>query len=149
LPDQHPVDVDIAVQLFSVITLFRENTEHTAIRYVGAEYGVHALADGEQIRQVFTNLIKNALQAINGAPGGDIIVMLKDLSDSVEISVSDNGCGIPDDVKDRIFMPYFTTKTTGTGLGLGISKNIVEGCGGKISFETSPKGTTFYVTLRK
>jgi len=149
MPDQHPVDVDIAVQLFSVITLFRENTEQTAIRYVGAEYGVHAQADGEQIRQVFTNLIKNALQAINGAADGDIIVMLKDLSDSVEISVSDNGCGIPEDIRERIFMPYFTTKTTGTGLGLGISKNIVEGCGGKIWFETSNKGTTFFVSLRK
>lgn len=149
LPEQHPENVDVASKLFSVISLLRENAEGTPVRYVGAEYGVFALADGEQIKQVFTNLIKNAIQAINGARGGDIIVILKDLSNSVEVSVSDNGPGIPRDVQPRIFTPYFTTKSTGTGLGLGISKNIVEGCGGTIRFETSPKGSTFYVTLRK
>lgn len=149
LPEQHPENVDIAAKLFSVIGLFRENAEGVPVRYVGAEYGVFAMADNAQINQVFTNLIKNALQAINGAPGGDIIVILKDLSDSVEISVSDNGCGIPEEAQPRIFTPYFTTKTTGTGLGLGISKNIVEGCGGTIRFKTSKKGTQFFVTLRK
>lgn len=149
MPDQHPEDVDIALPLASVITLFRENKEHISVRYVGADHGVHALADAEQIRQVFVNLIKNAMQALEGRKNADIIVILKDLTDSVEISVSDNGPGIPADVQAHIFQPYFTTKSTGTGLGLGISKNIVEGCGGEIRFDTSPKGTTFYVTLRK
>lgn len=149
MPDQHPEDVDIAVPLYSVITLFRENKERISLRYVGAERGVQALADQEQIRQVFVNLIKNAMQALEGKKDADIIVILKDMADSVEISISDNGPGIPEDVQEHIFQPYFTTKTTGTGLGLGISKNIVEGCGGQIRFETSPKGTTFFVTLRK
>lgn len=149
MPEVHTSQVDVAVQLFSVITLFRTNSEHVPVRYIGAEYGVVAQADGEQIRQVFTNVIKNAIQAIGDRPNADIIVILKDLNSSVEISVSDNGPGISDDVRDKIFMPNFTTKSTGTGLGLAISKNIVEGSGGTIRFETSPQGTTFFITLHK
>ena len=81
----------------------------------------------------------------------DIIVILKNAPepDYVVISFSDNGQGIPEDIRGRVFMPNFTTKNTGMGLGLAISKNIVEGSGGKICFETSEKGTTFFVYLRK
>lgn len=149
MPEVHTSQVDIAVQLFSVITLFRTNSEHIPVRYIGAEYGVVAKADGEQIRQVFTNIIKNAIQAIGNRQNADIIVILKDLNSTVEISISDNGPGIPAEIKEKIFMPNFTTKSTGTGLGLAISKNIVEGSGGKIWFDTSNQGTTFYITLKK
>ena len=105
--------------------------------------------DAEQLPQVFTNLIKNALQALEEQDDGDIIVILKDMQNEVEVTVSDNGPGIAEDVKSKVFVPNFTTKSTGTGLGLAISKNIVEGSGGHIRFETSDKGTSFYVTLRK
>lgn len=149
LPAVSPTQVDIADKLYAVISLFRNNIEHVPIRYVGAEKGVMGIADAEQIGQVFNNLIKNALQAIEGRAGGDIIVMLKELPDALEISVSDNGPGILEEVQDKIFVPNFTTKSTGTGLGLAISKNIVEGCGGTIRFTTSQKGTTFFVMLRK
>lgn len=149
MPDQHPQDVDVAVPLNSVYLLFRDNKERISLRYIGPDHGVHALADAEQIRQVFVNLIKNAMQALEGRKDADIIIRINDLPDAVEISVNDNGPGIPEEVQARIFQPYFTTKSTGTGLGLGISKNIVEGCGGTIRFETSPKGTTFFVRLRK
>lgn len=149
MPEVVTVPVNVAEKLYSVITLFRNNNENVPIRYVGAETGVMALTDNEQISQVFNNLIKNALQAIEGCDGGDIIVILKESADEVEISVSDNGCGIADEVRDKVFRPNFTTKSTGMGLGLAISKNIVEGSGGTISFDTSDTGTTFYVRLRK
>jgi signal transduction histidine kinase len=67
----------------------------------------------------------------------------------VEIAISDNGPGIPSEVRNKVFIPNFTTKNTGAGLGLAISKNIVEGSGGKITFQTSEKGTTFFVYLKK
>ena len=67
----------------------------------------------------------------------------------IEISFSDNGPGIPEDMQEKVFVPHFTTKNTGAGLGMPISKNIVEGSGGKISFQSSEKGTTFCVYLRK
>ena len=87
----------------------------------------------------------------SGRTDADIIVILKNAPepDYVVISFSDNGPGIPEDIRGRVFMPNFTTKNTGMGLGLAISKNIVEGSGGKICFETSEKGTTFFVYLRK
>jgi signal transduction histidine kinase len=69
--------------------------------------------------------------------------------DWVKISISDNGPGIPEEMQEKVFVPNFTTKNTGAGLGMPISKNIVEGSGGKICFQTSEKGTTFFVYLRK
>lgn len=149
MPEVHAERTDVAAALFSVITLFRTNQQKVPIRYVGAEYDVFAFADSEQLPQVFTNLIKNALQALEGQADADIIVMLKDLKDEVEITISDNGPGINKEVRDKVFMPNFTTKSNGAGLGLAISKNIIEGAGGQISFETSSKGTSFFVKLKK
>lgn len=142
---------DVAQKLSSVITLFLNNEEHIPIRYVGPDAGVWVQTDAEQITQVFTNLIKNAIQAMSHREGSDLIVILNAAySDTeIEIRVSDNGPGIADEWRDKVFMPNFTTKTTGTGLGLAISKNIVEGSGGKICFQTSQKGTTFFVYLKK
>jgi signal transduction histidine kinase len=138
------------------------NPDNVPIRYVGPEHGVVAMADAEQITQVFTNIVRNALQAMEGQANGDIIIILKQVSQQqcaikglpadanwIEISISDNGPGIPVDVRSKVFIPNFTTKNTGAGLGLAISKNIIEGSGGKISFQTSEKGTTFFVYLKK
>ncbi len=149
MPDVAASEVDIAQKLTAAISLFADNEQHIPVRYVGANSGVMAWADSEQILEVFTNIIKNALQALEGISNGDIIVMLKDGEEEVCITISDNGHGINEDIRDRIFTPNFTTKSTGTGLGLAISKNIVEGSEGRISFETSQKGTKFFVYLKK
>ena len=149
MPEVMTSEVDIAQKLTSVISLFRNNRSQTPIRYIGAESGVMAKADEEQISQVFNNIIKNALQAIENKEDGDIIVILKQQDDHVEISISDNGCGIPKQIQEKIFLPNFTTKNTGMGLGLAISKNIIEGSDGRISFTTSDKGTTFLIELNK
>ena len=145
-PEVVTTEVDVAEKLSNVITLQRANDEQIPIRYVGPDSGIIVLADNEQISQVFVNIIKNAIQA---SPT-DIIVMLNaTYSDrEIQISISDDGTGIPEDIQHRIFMPNFTTKSNGNGLGLAISKHIVESSGGRITFETSPKGTTFYVYLR-
>ena len=146
-PEVVTTEVDIADKLSNVITLQRANDEQIPIRYVGADSGVMVYADQEQIAQVFVNIIRNALQA---SPT-DIIVVLNAMYSEreVQISISDNGSGIPEEIQHRIFMPNFTTKSNGNGLGLAISKHIVEASGGHISFETSTKGTTFYVYLKK
>ncbi len=140
-------EVDIAAKLSHVITLQRANDEQIPIRYVGADTGVFVQADNEQIAQVFVNIIKNALQA---SPTDIIVVLNAAYSDhEVQISISDDGCGIPPEAQEKIFRPNFTTKSNGNGLGLAISKHIVEGTGGRITFETSEKGTTFYIYLVK
>ena len=146
-PEVETTEVDIAEKLSNVITLQRENDEQIPVRYVGADSGVLVRADNEQISQVFVNIIRNAIQA---SPTDIIVVLNAAYSDrEVQISISDDGTGIPEDIRSRIFQPNFTTKSNGNGLGLAISKHIVEGSGGRITFETSPKGTTFYIYLRK
>lgn len=149
LPQVVTSEVDIAEKLTQAVALQQNNPFNIPIRYVGPDSGLFAMADREQIGQVFTNLLKNAVQALEGREDGDIIVILKDLDAEVEVSVSDNGPGIPADIRPKIFTPNFTTKSTGTGLGLAISKNIVEGSDGRICFETSEKGTIFLVYLQK
>ena len=146
-PEVVTTEVDIAEKLSNVITLQRANDEQIPIRYVGADSGIIGLADKEQISQVFVNIIRNALQA---SPTDIIVVLNAAYSDrEMQISISDDGTGIPEDIQARIFQPNFTTKSNGNGLGLTISKHIVETSGGRIEFETSPKGTTFYIYLRK
>ena len=150
-PEVVTTEVDVAEKLSHVITLQRANDQQIPIRYVGADSGVMGLADKEQISQVFVNILRNAIQALEGRKDADIIVMLNAVySDKeLQISFSDNGAGIPADIQEKIFRPNFTTKSNGNGLGLAISKRIVEGSYGRLEFETSDKGTTFYVYLRK
>lgn len=156
-PEVITTEVDIAEKLSSVITLQQSNDEQIPVRYVGPDSGIIVRADNEQIAQVFVNIIRNALQAISNEQSAmsnqhpDVIVVLNATYSEreVQISISDNGTGIPEDIQSRIFQPNFTTKSNGNGLGLAISKHIVEGSGGRIEFETSPKGTTFYIYLRK
>ena len=146
-PEVVTTEVDIAEKLSNVITLQRANDEQIPVRYVGADSGVMVRADNEQVAQVFVNIIRNALQA---SPTDIIVVLNAAYSErEVQISISDDGTGIPENIQARIFQPNFTTKSNGNGLGLAISKHIVEGSGGRIEFETSPKGTTFYIYFRK
>lgn len=105
-------------------------------------------ADKDQILRVFTNLVKNGIQAIPEGREGKIDVTLKKANNGWLVSVADNGSGIPEELKDKIFVPNFTTKTSGMGLGLAMVKNIVEIGNGKIWFESeNDKGTVFYVSF--
>lgn len=164
MPEVNPTTVDVAAKLYDFIVFMRNNPSDIPIRYIGPDKGVNAIADADQITQVFTNIVKNALQAMQGRPNSDIIIILKthikqtqtltellhsSVNGWIEISISDNGPGIEPEARKKIFVPNFTTKNTGAGLGLPISKNIVEGSGGKITFHTSDTGTTFYIYLKK
>ncbi|MBL7017405.1 MAG: HAMP domain-containing histidine kinase [Nitrosopumilus sp.] len=99
--------------------------------------------DPRKIEAVLSNLINNAVQAVDGQ--GEVNVTASADSKFLTIKVSDSGPGIPEENMSRIFEPMFTTKTTGTGLGLVICKSIVEQHGGTISMSNKP--TTFTVTL--
>jgi len=112
---------------------------------VPARIVVHA--DKTQMNRLFTNLFANAVQAC--PPGSCHIIVTEELTAAgVRISVRDNGEGIPDEMRSRIFMPNFTTKSSGTGLGLAMCKSIVEQAKGKIWFQTETGvGTTFHVEL--
>lgn len=103
-------------------------------------------ADPGLLYQAFLNILMNAMQAM--PEGGTITIELADRKDTLTIVFSDEGKGIPDDILKRIWHPFFTTKDTGSGLGLPIVRKIVEGHGGTVRIENGPgKGAQVTVTL--
>ena len=106
--------------------------------------------DVEQIRRVVINLVDNALEAIAGAPGGRIVVQAQhDAANAVaRIVIADNGPGLPAGDREKLFMPYYSTKRRGSGLGLAIVRRIVGEHGGSIEVgDNVPKGSRFVIEL--
>lgn len=137
--------VDLFKIASSCVSLFRNNTQ-TTIDIVSQDQkaSYQTMAFEKDILRVFNNLIKNAIQSVEGIKDGKIEIIMKSTATNHIIIFSDNGKGIPDEVRKYIFQPYFTTKSGGTGLGLAIVKNIMSEFGGEISFESSSKlGTKF------
>jgi len=102
-------------------------------------------ADSLKLQVVFSNLLRNAVEAMEGK--GEINIRVEDMKDKVKIEFEDSGSGIPSKVLDKIFDPMFTTKSTGTGLGLVSCKKIIERHNGEIKIKNNP--TTFTITLPK
>src|SRR5690606_6766479 len=107
------------------------------------------LADRVQIQQVILNLIRNAIDAMEGAPRRELTVSLEPWEPGcVRVSVADTGPGVDPEVADQLFQPFITTKRHGMGVGLSISRTIVEAHGGRIWVEPTPGGgATFHFTL--
>ncbi len=148
MPKERLGEVDIHKAIVSCANLFEEtkNAQITVEADKSVTYRI--LADSDQINRVFTNLIKNAIQAIPEERLGLINIKLKASSEHVVISVSDNGEGISPEMQKKLFQPNFTTKTSGMGLGLAMVKNIISVINGTIWFETiEHEGTTFYIQL--
>jgi signal transduction histidine kinase len=102
--------------------------------------------DANQLHQVLINLIKNALEAM--PEGGKITISSRVRGTNAEISIADTGEGMTPEVAANIFQPYFTTKETGTGLGLANCQSIIQEHGGSILVESHPgRGTTFTILL--
>lgn len=107
------------------------------------------LVDRVQIQQVLVNLFRNALEAMSQSSQRELIVSNAEVGDEMlEVAVSDTGSGFHDDVKSHLFQTFFTTKETGMGVGLSISRSIIEGHGGRMWAETNASGgATFRFTL--
>jgi len=107
---------------------------------------VYIEGDLDQLVRVFNNIINNAIQSIEDNSKGEIIIKLSLKKNTYLIEITDNGCGIEQALKDKIFQPNFTTKSTGTGLGLAMVKQIIDSHSGEIYFNsTLNKGTSFYI----
>lgn len=142
-----PVRMDLAAKISATATLFGR-TDEAEITYAGPQEGIFVKADPDLLTSVFNNLIKNAQQSASDGRRVNISVSLEADGDHVTVAVADNGDGIRPEVRDKIFRPNFTTKSTGMGLGLAITKTIVDNTGGTITFETTEgQGTTFRVEL--
>ncbi len=131
--------------------------EASALALVGSrEQGVMArlhidhaidlvLVDGVQIQQVLVNLFRNALESMEGSQRRELVVTAAPLSDGlVEIMVSDTGHGVSPEMLPRLFEPFVTSKETGMGVGLSISKTIIEAHGGRLWMEANPLGGTVF-----
>ncbi len=105
-------------------------------------------ADKEQLLRALNNLLKNSVQAIGEESTGRVELMLQRQGLMHKLTITDSGAGISPEVAEKIFSPYFTTKSGGMGLGLAIVKNIITSSGGDISYQpATPRGTTFVVRL--
>lgn len=138
---------NLSEQVENCVKLFMENVDKL-------EYSITPdvcmYGDKEQMRRVVINILKNAEQSIPEGRIGKLFVFLGVEDDNIMLYVRDNGSGIPEDIRERIFEPNFTTKSKGTGLGLAISYKIIESMGGKITFESEENvGTTFYIRLKR
>jgi len=138
---------DLHELLYSLTSLY-ETTENLLFKWVPVHQRIMVYADKTQLNRLFTNLLQNAMEACDNNSRRVISVSEEYKEESIIVKVSDNGEGIPLEMQSKIFIPNFTTKSSGTGLGLAMSKTIVEQVKGKIWFETvEGEGTTFYVEL--
>ncbi len=126
-------------------SLFLAEVAQPAIRF-----SLHAqdeispfICDRRQLGQAFTNLIKNAAESIvskSETASGDIAVSITQTADRLLVTIEDSGIGIPDDLRDRLFEPYVTSRPRGTGLGLAIVKRIIDDHQGKLALANRPQG---------
>ncbi len=141
-PTLAPVDVSEVVD--SALALYKGGD--TALELTLPRDLPHALADKEQLTQVVINLVENARDAVAGA--GGIRVATRAAEGRVELEVADDGPGLGDEARAKLFTPYFTTKPRGTGLGLAIVHRIVSDHGGEIRVGGAPgRGAVFIVAL--
>jgi two-component system sensor kinase FixL len=142
-------EMDINELLRETYELVKDDCERKNIEVEFRTDAAKVVVDGDRakLKQVFLNLLKNAVEAVD--KGGQVILSSTVKNQKVEISISDNGRGIPEKHRNKVFSPFFTTKKHGTGLGLSVSKSILEnhpGC--SFGFESEEgKGTTFNVKM--
>lgn len=145
LPKPQMVEIELNSFLSGIVAVFETDDLHT-VTYIPTQQSVLFSGDKEMLIRVINNLITNAIQSIPVERKGNIEVVLSQQEKQIRIAVKDNGKGIPAEQIATVFEPYFTTKSTGTGLGLAMVKQIIQGHGGTIRVaETSEQGTVMEI----
>ena len=145
LPDAKPEVVNIFDVISRATNIFSQS-DNMRIDFTPPAELYLIRADKDQLMRCFNNLLKNAIEAMPENHKGVISITYQSNIDSIQIEVKDNGTGIPENLRSSIFQPNFTTKSSGTGLGLAFIKNAIENAGGKIWFESETEiGTTFFL----
>jgi len=141
-----PIDLN---ELLKKLTAVYTSSNQITIRFeTGVEGPVWIKADQNLLMQSFNNLINNAIETIQEPSSGEIVIHLHREEHWAHVDIQDNGSGIPDEFRAQIFTPSFTTKTSGSGLGLAFVKQSILSIGGTIHFETtSGKGTKFHIRI--
>jgi signal transduction histidine kinase len=144
MPAQQNETLNVVTIVKLALDIFNENY----IDFLAKEEKIISKLDRTQLIRVITNLVKNAIQAVPDVAAPRILVTVSAEGEFTKISVEDNGVGIAEEFREKIFEPKFTTKTSGMGLGLGMVKNIVETYNGSINYTSKlGVGTVFTVTF--
>lgn len=148
MPAASPLTFDLNTIADNAQNLFNE-TEQVSISIIRPEgMKFYVYADQDQLQRALNNLIKNSIQAIPAEKTGKICIRLATSGMNAELEVKDNGNGISGEIREKIFTPNFTTKSSGMGLGLAFVKNAVENAGGTIDFTSwEGKGTSFNILI--
>jgi two-component system nitrogen regulation sensor histidine kinase NtrY len=148
MPALAPKPTELNRLLEGVVALYRESHPALALKTFLTPDLPTLEVDPDQIKRAVLNLVDNAVEAVGGAGEVAVQTVFTPETRSVQILVSDNGIGIPPEDKDKLFLPYFSTKTGGTGLGLAIVHQIIADHGGRIWVEdNAPKGSRFVIEL--
>lgn len=144
-----PAQQDETLNVVKITKLALDIFNEDYIYFLCDEEEIRARFDRTQLIRVVTNLVKNSIQSIEqkGPENPRIEVTVEYVGSFVNINVSDNGMGVPEENRNCIFEPQFTTKSSGMGLGLGMVKNIIETYGGTVSLSSSPERTVFTVSF--
>ncbi len=142
--------VDLTDIIFSTVELYKDLKTVKLKIETSTDNSAFIQGDKEQLTRVFNNLLNNAIQSIPDNIQGEIIIVIKSEKEKHIVAVTDNGKGMDESVKKKIFQPNFTTKSTGTGLGLAMVKQIIDSHKGDIYFNsTLGSGTSFFIEFPK
>ena len=148
MPAPSPKQNSLHKIIDSVYTLYKNNKKNISVKMNYDPNVTNATVDAEQIRRVFINLFENSIDALNNDGKIEISTKFDFNTNKIFIRFSDNGTGIPSTDRDMLFLPHFTTKKRGTGIGLAIVNRIVVDHGGSISVKNNqPRGTTFEIQI--
>ncbi len=144
-----PVATNLNKLIEDVILLIENDIESCNAKFeISANDTFIVSCDATQITQVIINLLKNAVHAVSDTDNPRVIISLQASPDSqAVITVTDNGNGIPSDLIEQIFIPFFTTRENGSGIGLTLSRQIIKNHGGSISVNSQPGKTRFVVRI--
>jgi nitrogen fixation/metabolism regulation signal transduction histidine kinase len=143
MPMSKAEGVVVSEVVSNVVQLFVDSSE-AQVLYENEGGQARVFIDKDELIRVLTNLVKNAVQALQVQREGKILIRTWLVKGKVYVSVADNGSGIAKEARGKIFQPNFTTKSSGTGLGLAMVKSIVEQSGGQVWFEDNPQGGTIF-----
>jgi two-component system nitrogen regulation sensor histidine kinase NtrY len=147
MPETQIERIDVFEIINQAVTIFKQ-TDNLSIVFTAPGKPFFIMADKDHVLRSFNNLLKNAIEAVPEDRKGIIQITHESDESNIFIHIKDNGNGIPEALRKRIFVPNFTTKTSGTGLGLAMVKNAIEHTGGSISFDTEMQvGTIFHVSF--
>ncbi|MCG6158310.1 sensor histidine kinase [Rubinisphaera margarita] len=140
------VSTSLADVVQDVVSLVEPLCDHQKIRFESRlEQMTVQVPDGDAIRGSLLNIVLNATEATG--PGGEVVLVTRRADEAIVIDIVDNGPGVPEDVIDEIFQPFFTTKKEGVGLGLALASQAVEDCGGHLEYDREAGRTRFRLTI--